>query len=105
MPDAVDLLRRGSDLIAAKFGSTAFVVEGLGAVTKGNWNELGKTETLELNGRRVSFSAVAEFQRATFPGATLAAFLALVGKLVTRSDNGAVFRVVGEVQVDTTSVR
>jgi hypothetical protein len=99
------LLTKGADLIAAQFGTTAFTIDGLGAVPNGQWNDLGRTETLELNGRRIAFSVLVEFPRSTFPTTPLADLLALTGKLVTRSDDGKVFRIVGEVAVDELTVR
>lgn len=104
MPAALDLLSRGIALIDAQFGTTAFVIEGLGGVN-GNWNDLGRTETLELNGRRVAFSVVAEFPRSAFPIATTAQLLELAGKKVTKSEDGKVFRIVGQVAVDELTVR
>ena len=105
MPEGIDLLAKGAQLIAEKFGTVACVIEGLGTVPASHWNDIGRTETLEINGRRVSFSVMVEFPRSTFPNATLAELTALAGKIVTRSDNGAVYRVTGEVSVDELTVR
>lgn len=105
MPEALDLLTRGASLIAAKFGSTAFTIAGLGAVTAGNWNALGRTEHIEINGRRVNFSVLAEFPRSEFPDATQAQLLAIAGQIVIRAADGATFRIVGQVMVDELTVR
>lgn len=105
MPAALDLLSKGIALIANQFGSTAFSIEGLGNVTSGNWNDIGRTETLEIAGRRVAFSVIVEFPRSAFPSATTAQLLQLAGKKVTKTADGKVFRVVGEVSVDELTVR
>ena len=105
MPDSLNLLNNGIAMISQQFGGTVFTIEGMGAVSDGNWNELGRTEVMELNGRRISFSALVEFRRALFPLATDSDFLNLPGRLVTRGDNGLVFRIVGQVQLDALTVR
>lgn len=105
MPAGLDLLAKGATLISQQFGTVACVIEGLGSVPHSHWNDLGRTETLELNGRRVSFSVMVEFPRAVFPNVPFATLAGLAGKLVTRSDTGAVYRVVGEVSVDELTVR
>jgi hypothetical protein len=101
---ALDLLSRGMAFVQAAFGTTDFVVQGLGAVS-GVWNDLGRTETVEINGKMISFSVLAEFPRALRPGFSDAQFQACAGKLVTRSSDGLVLRVTGEVQVDELTVR
>jgi hypothetical protein len=103
MPAALDLISKGIVLITEAFGGTAFSIAGLGTVPDGQWNDLGQTETLLLNGRQISFSVVAEFRRAIFPTATTAELLALAGTIVTR--DGKEFRIVGEVAVDELTVR
>jgi len=105
MPTALDLLTRAANLIADKFGATVFVLEGIGTIQKGNWNELGRTEVAEINGKRVTFHTLVEFQRSEFPAITDSQWLALPGRLVTRSDNGLILRVMGEVQLDALTVR
>lgn len=104
-PRALALLSKGAELISDQFGGVECVVEGLGTVPNANWNDIGRTETLEVNGRRVSFSVMVEFPRSIFPAATLSTLLGLTGKLVTRSDTGAVYRISGEVSVDELTVR
>lgn len=85
-------------------GTTAFVIEGLGSVN-GVWNDLGRTETVQIEGRRVSFSALVELPRTELPSATDAELLGIEGLLVTRSSDGKVFRVVGRVALDEATVR
>lgn len=104
MAEGLDILGRGIGLIADKFGATAFVLQqpGPGVVIgsySGSWNDLGRVEEVTLNGKRVRFSVLAECGRAQF------ATLPKEGMIVTRSTDGAKFRIVGEVQSDELTVR
>lgn len=49
-------------------GSVALSLEGRPGPVDAIWNELGRTEVLELNGRRVSFSVIVEVARSNFAG-------------------------------------
>ncbi len=104
MPAALDLLSRGIAVIASAFGTVSVSIQGLGTVNA-DFNDLGRREELEVNGRRISFSAMLEFPRSAFPTATAATLSGLEGKLVTRQDTGAVYRVSGEVSLDELTVR
>ncbi|MHA3773661.1 hypothetical protein ACXR0O_19165 [Verrucomicrobiota bacterium sgz303538] len=105
MPAALDMLKRGVALIARAFGTTAYTIEGIarpdGKPFEGFFTELGTTETLEINGRRVSFSVLVATPREQFPGGTPPK----QGLLVTRTSDGAVFRISGEVQADQLTIR
>ncbi|MEQ1862908.1 MAG: hypothetical protein ABMA13_23550 [Chthoniobacteraceae bacterium] len=85
-------------------GTTGFIIEGLGAV-QGVWNDLGRTEVVEIHGKRVGFSSMVEFTRSQLPLATDEQLVGLEGKLVTRSSDGKVMRVVGRVVLDSATVR
>jgi len=94
MPEALDLLGKAIGFIGQKFGDTSFYLEGQAAPIVGNWTDLGRTETVVINGRRVSFSCTAEATRAQF------SIFPVQGLRVTRASDGAVFRISGPVNTD-----
>lgn len=71
--------------------------EGQPKEIKGTWNALGREETLEINGRTVSFSVLVEADRSQFSAEPR------VGQLVTR--DGKTYRITGEVQADQLTYR
>lgn len=100
MPASLDLLNRAIGVIYEQFGTTQFQLEGAAAPMAGSWNELGRTEVLEINGRRVSFSVLVEVKKSD-----LAEVFPRQGLLVTRTSDGKIFRITGEVDTDELTVR
>lgn len=101
MHSALALLNRGAELIGTAFGTTTYTIEGIAKVFAGHFTELGRTEVLEINGKRVSFSVLVETSRDQFPGGTPPK----QGQLITRAADGAVFRISGDVQADELTIR
>ncbi|MDR3406376.1 MAG: hypothetical protein P4L99_28080 [Chthoniobacter sp.] len=98
------LLQRGLAFVEGMFGTTAFILQEpangpqIGAFT-GNWNELGSTQEVTLNGKRIFFSVIVECRRSLF------AQLPKEGQIVIRSSDGFTGRIVGRVEYDELTVR
>jgi hypothetical protein len=99
--DALRLLSSGFAMLAGKFGTVAITIDTFPEPIETHWTDLGKTEVLEINGRRVSFSVLVQFTRSQLP----AGRMPRQGQTVTRADDGTVYKISGEVQADALTVR
>lgn len=99
MPRGLSLLSRGVAMVEREMGTVSFTLQGQGAPIKGIWTPLGRTEVLEVAGRRVSFSETVEARRTQF------SVEPKQGLTVTRADTGQVFRISGDVETDELTYR
>ena len=99
MPGALDLLNGAITLIGNLFGTVEVSIEGEPEKITVDWNSLGRTEVIELAGKRVSFSCTLEARKNQFTKEPKQ------GLRVTRIDTGAVFRIVGSINGDDLTYR
>lgn len=104
-PQALQLIENGIGLITTLFGDTACTIGDLGDC-QANWDDLGaRQELASTSGRRITYSCVVEFPRTAYPEATTDDFQSLHGQRVTRTSDGKVFRVVGDIRIDDLTVQ
>jgi len=105
MPAGIDLLNRSIGLIGKLFGTVSITIDGELAADGAlkqiavDWNSLGRTEVVELAGKRVSFSCTIDASKDQFSHEPVQ------GKRVTRVDTGAVYRIVGPINGDDLTYR
>ncbi|GEM_PF-7033972 len=99
MAAGINLLSRGIGMIQKAFGTEQVTIEGFPSPITVDWNDLGRTEQIIMQGKRVSFSATLDATANQFPHSPVQ------GQRVTRLKTGAVFRITGPIHADGLTYR